>query len=223
MGLTDYLKYAVLPYDLYRGEKYLYGKTVGDDGGQRANQDAARANINTQSGASGNFANLAQGNYDTATSQLGGTYGQLGDAMKYLQGQMQGQNSVSAEQLRQGLQQNMAGQRSMAASAAPQNAAMAARTAAIQMGRLGAGMSGQAAIAGLQERNQAAQNYGQLGSALGQLQLGARGQDVNAALGARQNAISGYGDVLSGQNQSPGMLQRNAALLQSIGKGLGAA
>jgi hypothetical protein len=190
-------------------------------GGQDPNdvRNQQRGMLNQAAGASGNFANLAQGNYDTATSQLGGTYGQLGDAMKYLQGQMQGQNSVSAEQLRQGLQQNMAGQRSMAASAAPQNAAMAARTAAIQMGRLGAGMSGQAAMAGLQERNQAAQNYGQLGSALGQLQLGARGQDVNAALGSQQNAIQGYGQVLNGP-QNQGWLERNMNWLKALGGGI---
>lgn len=76
----------------------------------------------------------------------------------------------------------------MAASASPQNQAMAARTAAMQMGRQGMGMSGQAAMAGLQERNQAQQ---QLGSMI----LGQRGQDAQVATGSRGNAIAGYGGV----------------------------
>jgi hypothetical protein len=144
-----------------------------------ANSDAAR-----------DFANAAQGNYNMATDQLQGTYGQLGEAMKYQQGLARGENSVSAEQLRQSLQQNLAAQRSMAAAASPNNAAMAARTAAMQQGKLGSGLAGQQATAGLQERNQAMTQYGQLGGTLGQLQLGVRGQDVNAALGARQSAIN---------------------------------
>lgn len=132
-----------------------------------------------QAGASAGFADQAQGNYNAL-----GARGQ--GALDYLQGQMQGQNSVSAEQLRQALQQNLAAQSSYAAGASPRNAAMAARTAAIQSARLGAGMSGQAALAGLQERNQAAQLYGQQ---IGQM----RGQDLNAALQGRQSALAGYG------------------------------
>jgi hypothetical protein len=190
----------------------------GDDPNQTLN--GARNNLNMQGGAAGAFANLGQSNYDVGTSQLNGTYGQLGNAMQFLNGQMRGENSVSAEQLRQGLGQTMSQQRSMAASASPQNSAMAARTAAMNMGRLGAGMSGQAALAGIQERNAAAQQYGQLGSALGQLQLGARGQDVNVANGARQNAINGYGQVL-GAPQNKGWLEQNANTLSAIGTALG--
>lgn len=117
-------------------------------------------------------------------------FGQLGQrstgALDYLQAQAQGQNSVSAEQLRQGLAQNQAAQQSFAAGASPQNAAMAARTAAIQSGRLGAGLAGQQAIAGLQERQQAQQQYAQLLQAL-------RQQELQAALQSRQNAMQGYG------------------------------
>jgi hypothetical protein len=169
--------------------------------------------LNAQAEKANQFADNGQVNYNNMTGQLMGTYGSLNDAMKYQQGLMQGQNSVSAEQLRQGMQQGLAAQRSMAAGAAPQNAAMAARTAAMQMGRLGYGLSGQQSLAGLQERNMAAQNYGQLGSALGQLQLGARGQDVNAALGSRQNAIAGYHDV----NPEPTGLQKYGPIFQAIG------
>ena len=71
----------------------------------------------------------------------------------------------------------------MAASASPANAAMAARTAATQMGRLGAGMSGAAAMAGIQERNAAQQALND--SILRQQQL-----QLQGALGARQNAIA---------------------------------
>lgn len=112
-------------------------------------------------------------------------------ALDYLQGQAEGRNSVTAEQLRQGLQQNLAAQQSIAAGASPQNAAMAARTAAIQSARLGSGMAGQQALAGLQERNQAQQQYA------GLLQ-GLRGQDLQATLGSRGQAIQGYSPQSAG-------------------------
>lgn len=126
-------------------------------------------------------------------------------ALDALQAQAQGQNSISAEQLRQALGQNLAAQRSMAASAAPQNAAMAARTAAIQSARLGSGLAGQQALAGLQERNQAQAAYGNL------LQ-GLRGQDLNAALGSRQNALAGYGAANAGPPQKSWIEQYGPAI-----------
>jgi hypothetical protein len=132
-----------------------------------------------QSQLAGGFADRTQRGY------MG--LGQRGaGALDMLQGQAMGQNSISAEQLRQGLQQQQAAQMSMAAGASPRNAAGAARTAAIQMGRAGAGLAGQQALAGLQERAQAQQAYGNLIQGL-------RGQDLQAALGSRQNAIAGYG------------------------------
>lgn len=149
-----------------------------------AYREEARTGLNQQAALNNALGNLGMQNYGASTAQMGQT-------TDYLGGLMRGQNSVAAEQLRQGLGQQLAAQRSMAASASPQNAAMAARTAAMQMGRLGAGMSGQAALAGLQERNQAA---GQLG----QLQLGMRGQDVNAALGGYGGATQAYGAMLAG-------------------------
>jgi hypothetical protein len=148
-------------------------------GDESASATQKRDDLNNQGGMSSWFADQGQQGYQ----QMGAEASQARD---YLRGLASGQNSVSAEQLRQGLGQNMAAQRSMAASASPQNAAMAARTAAIQTGRLGAGMSGQAALAGLQER-QAAQK--QLNDSI----LQARQQDQQVALGSRQNAISGYG------------------------------
>jgi hypothetical protein len=132
-----------------------------------------------QAQASGNLADNAQAGYYKLGTQ---GYG----ALDALQRQAQGQNSVSALQLQQGLQQLYGQQQSFAAGASPQNAAMAARTAALQMGRAGMGMAGQQALSGLQERNQAQSQYAQL------LQ-GLRGQDAQTALGARQGAIQGYG------------------------------
>lgn len=132
-----------------------------------------------QAARAGAFANQGQRSY----RDLGA---QGNDALAGLRATAMGQNSVSAEQLRQGLAQNLGAQMSMAAGASPQNAAMAARTAAIQSGRLGAGLAGQQAIAGLQERQQAQQNYAALLQAL-------RAQELQAALGSRQNAMQGYG------------------------------
>lgn len=139
-----------------------------------------------QAQAAANFSGIGQNNYNAMT-QRGNA------ALDALQQQAMGQNSVSAEQLRQGLGQLYAQQQSMAAGASPRNAALAARTAAIQSGRIGSGMSGQQALAGLQERNQAWNQYGNM------IQ-GMRGQDVNAALGSRAAAIGAYGS----QNSGPG-------------------
>jgi len=149
--------------------------------------------LSQQAGLSGQYADQAQKNY----AQLG----QQGQAsLAALQAQAQGQNSVSAEQLRQTLGQTQAQQMSMAAAAPPSSAAGAARIAAIQMGRQDAGLSGQQAVAGLAERNQAQQQYAQ------QLQ-GLRQQDMSASLGGRQNAISGYGSGNAGA-PSPGFWQQ---------------
>lgn len=118
-------------------------------------------------------------------------------ALAALQATANGANSVSAEQLRQGQQTNLAQQQSLAAAAAPQNAAMAARQAAQNSARLGYGLSGQQAVAGLQERNQAQQQYANL---LGTL----RGQDMQGAIGGYGAANQAYGTAL-------GTPQKNAA------------
>lgn len=154
---------------------------LGGLGDESESTKQKRDDLNNQGGMSSWFADQGQQGYQ----QMGAEASQARD---YLRGIARGDNSVSAEQLRQGLSQNMAQQRSMAASASPANAPMAALHAAKNMGQMGAGMSGQAALAGLQER-QAAQK--QLNDSI----LQARQQDQQVALGSRQNAISGYGGV----------------------------
>jgi hypothetical protein len=155
----------------------LGGQMTADPGGEEERK--RKELLQRQAAEAGAFARQGQRGY-TALGARG--TGALDD----LQRQARGENSVSAEQLRQGLGQMLGQQRSMAASASPQNAAMAARTASIQSGRIGSGMAGQQALAGLAERNQAQQQYGQL------LQ-GLRGQELQASLGSRQNAMQGYG------------------------------
>ncbi len=107
-------------------------------------------------------------------------FGSLGieayDQREALKRRMSGQDSLSREQLRQGLQQQLAQQRSMAAGANPANAAMAARTAAMNMGRASSGMSGQAAMAGLAERRDAENQ-------LTGMIMGQRDQELRAAQG----------------------------------------
>lgn len=140
-----------------------------------------RQDLRNQGGMASWFADQGQAGF----GRLGGEADALRAALAR---QAQGQGLVSSEMLRQGLQQNVAAQHAMAASASPQNQAMAARTAAMQAGRLGAGMSGQAALAGMQERAAAQQ-------ALAQFLLNQRQQELQAALGSRQNAISAYGGI----------------------------
>lgn len=96
-----------------------------------------------------------------------------------------GRESLSAEQLRQGLQQQLAAQHQAQAAARPGGAMMAQRNAALQSSRIGDAMSGQAAIGGIQER-QAAQD------SLGRMLMEQRAQELQQALGARENAIRGY-------------------------------
>jgi hypothetical protein len=161
-------------------------------------------------GASGaGFAGQQQG-------QLGTDTAALQSQRQYLMGLMSGQNSVSAEQLRQGLGQSLANQQSMAASASPQNAAMAARNAAMNMGRADYGMSGQQAIAGLQERNQAAQQ-------LAQLNLGARGQDLQGIGIGYGAANTAYGTNLANPQKTWGGMLGGAlgGLAGGLGAGLG--
>jgi Chaperone of endosialidase len=119
-------------------------------------------------------------------------YGDLGQEATrergYLRGLARGQDSVSAEQLRQGLQQNISGQQAMAAGARPGMAPMAARTASMNAARMGSGLAGQQAIAGLQERQQAQQM-------LQQAILGQRQQDLAATQFGLGGAMQGYGGI----------------------------
>lgn len=140
-----------------------------------------RANLDETGDAASQFAEFGQGQF----MGLGAEAARARDGLRRI---ISGQDSLSREQLRQGMQSNIAAQRSMAASAAPSNAPMAALHAAQNIGRIGAGMSGQAALAGIQER-QAAQQ------ALAQMLLQERQQNLQAALGSRSNAVSAYGGI----------------------------
>lgn len=168
-------------------------------GGTSENDPLREALQGNATGARG-FADRAQANYNSGTLQLNG-------AMQGLRDQASGKNSVSAEQLRQALMQNQAGQRSAAVSAAPRDSAMAARTAAIQSSRLGSALAGQQAQAGLQERNQAQQ-------ALMQGILGARGQDLQGTLGGYNASNQAYGASMD-PNADKSWSERNAALLSA--------
>lgn len=155
-----------------------WGKKLTEESASAKDQ---RRSLDETGLASNQFAEYNQGGYQALTEEARAQR----EALRRI---ASGQDSISREQLRQGLQQNVAAQRSMAASAAPQNAAMAARTAAINAGRMGMGMSGQAAIAGLQEQRAAQE-------ALNRMILEQRQQDLQGALGSRQNAISAYGGI----------------------------
>jgi hypothetical protein len=160
-----------------------------------------RLDMNRQGEESSAFADDAQTAFINQRGALDGT-------RQNLQNTIDGKNLLSGEMLRQGLQQNLAQQRSIAAGAAPRDASMAARTAAIQSGRLGYGMSGQATMAGLQEKKDAQ-------AQLAELLMRQRQQELEASLGARQNAISGYGGV---QTEASGL--EKAAPLINAGVGL---
>lgn len=184
-----------------------WSREFGDMGlnGQQPSDKAKQDRLNNV-GADGQlFGEQAADNYAAMTGRLNGS---LDD----LQAQAQGKNSVSALQLSQANQQNLAQQRSMAAGAGPNNQAMAARTGAMQMGRLGSGLAGQQAVAGLQERNQAQQNYGNLLGA-------ARGQDAQAAIGGYNAATGAYGGGLNGEKDPTQIGQWGGAIGSLFGLG----
>lgn len=162
-------------------------KAFGVGSGDPSNpyRDALNANAQQQSG----FGQSLQGQY--MQNQAG-----INNTMGMLQGLAQGQNSVSAEQLRQGLQQSQAQQMSMAAGAAPQNQAMAARNAMMNAGGLASGMMGQQAMAGLQERQGAL-------NALSQMQMQQAGQNLQGAGQFGGLANNAYGTVLGNPQKTP--------------------
>ena len=149
------------------------------DESQSAGQQ--RKDLNVQGTSAGNFA-------DQGEKGFGALGAEGAEARGYLRDLAMGKNSLSAEQLRQGLQQQLGMQQSMAAGAPSSSAPMAARTAMTGAGRASSAMAGNAAMAGIAERNAAQQAWNQA-------ILGARGQDLQAALGSRQNAIGAYGAV----------------------------
>jgi hypothetical protein len=179
MAWYDYI--PSVPFQLGKAAYNAYTGSQATDAANKARQDQMIQGLDNQAGMSQWFADQAQNNYGAAGAEAQ-------QARDYLRRIASGQESLSREQLRQGMQQNRAAQQSFAASAAPQNQAMAAITGANNMAKAGYGMSGQAALAGIQERQGAQQ-------ALNQAILGARGQDLQAALGSRQNAINAYGGM----------------------------
>jgi hypothetical protein len=130
--------------------------------------------IRNSAGAAGRFAYEGEAGF-----------GATGREADQLRQDIQGRPMVSTEMLRQGLQQNQAGQMSMAASARPGAQPMAARTAMMNAGRAASGMSGQAATAGIQE--QQARD-----AAISNMLMQQRQQELQAALGSRQSALQGY-------------------------------
>ncbi len=204
MGWTDYAKWAVPGYAQYRGGKYLYDKGTGiaDDLTSDPTAEAKADRLNQQGDAAGGFAEYGQGGVQQMDRE--------GEGMRAaLQRRAMGQDSMSAEQLRQGLGQQLSMQRSMAASASPQNAAMAARTGAMAMGRASSGMAGNQAIAGIQERSAAEKQ-------LADMIMQKRQQDAQIALGSRQNATGAFGGV----TPQGSVLQQYQPLIQA---GMGAA
>ena len=119
---------------------------------------------------------------------FGATGDRMGGLADMLEARARGEDSLSQEQLRQGLGQALAQQQAMAAGARPGQGAMAARTAMNNMGQQASGMAGQQAMAGIQERAAA---QGQLQGLLGQQ----RQQDLQAALGARGQALGAMGTI----------------------------
>lgn len=210
MGLFDVVKRAGLAVATgglseAGGARTLYD---GARAAGRAIQGARREDhrkeqlLEDETGAASRFADVGQrgfGRTGRSMDQLAGQLGRLG----------RGEDSFSAEQLRQNLGQTMAAQQAFAAGARPGNQAMAARTAAMNMGRQQVGLAGQQALAGIQER-QAAQQ------ALGQLLGTQRGQDLQAALGARQQALAGYGQLAA----EPGMDDRIWGLAGGVAQSL---
>jgi hypothetical protein len=152
----------------------------------RPGEEEQRQGLMDQADRAGSFANVGEAGY--------GGLGLEGDqARQFLRDQATGKISLSGEQLRQGLQQQLGMQQSAAAGAPAGSQAMAARTAMTQGGRASSAMAGNAAIAGIQERT-AAQK------ALMDAILGQRQQDMQVALGSRQNAIQGIGGITPGQS-----------------------
>jgi hypothetical protein len=156
-----------------------------------------------QAQKAGAFADWSEGNVQGLSAEALAQR----DALRRL---ASGQDSYSAEQLRQNLGQNLAAQQSMAAGARPGNSAMAALNASQNAMRLGSGLAGQQSLAGIAER-QAAQK------ALSDMILGERGQDVQGALGSRGNAIQGYIGKNQQDNQPSGLMRVLGGIAPIVG------
>lgn len=131
-----------------------------------------------------------------------------------------GRDSLSAEQLRQGMQSAVASQQSLAASARPGQSAMMARLASQNTGRLQQGLAGQQALAGIQERSAAEQG---LAGVLG----GMRQQDIGTGqfgMGSeQQQALAELGVKGSLYGQQMGAPTRRDGLIGALGGAIGVA
>lgn len=157
-------------------------QSPGDDA-----ERARKALLNQQAQAAGNFANMGETGY----TSLGYEAALERERLRRL---AMGQDSMSSEQLRQGLAQQVAAQRSMAAGAAPSMQGMAARTAMMNANRANTAFAGQQALAGIAERQAAAK-------ALSDAITAQRGQDIQVALGSRNTAVQGYGAGNAGERE----------------------
>ncbi len=180
--------------------------TITGDPGLKPEEERRRKLLEQQAAAAGDLANYGTGQY----MQLGRD---ADSARSLLEQHANGQQSYSREALRQGLQQQLAQQRSMAAGAGP-NAAMAARTAANNMARASYGMSGQAAMSDIAERQAFAK-------ALADATLQQRQQDLQAALQSRQNAMTGYGAGQPYQYDKSWLEKYGPAVVGAASLGLG--
>jgi hypothetical protein len=153
---------------------------------RRPGEEEQRRGMFDQAGAAGRFAGVGEAGF-------GRMQGNLDASADWLQKVASGQESISKLQLADAAERNIGHQRSMAAGAAPRDAAMAMFGASRNAGDIASGLAGQQAIAGLQERQDAQR-------ALADLQLGRSGQYLQAGLGSRQNALGGLGNIQPGQS-----------------------
>lgn len=192
---------------------YVQGRRKGGITGSNPKEvyDAYHRGMNRDK--AGNLGKLG-GQGDASSSFAGGAeraFGQLGSEATrerdYLRKIARGDESVSAMQLQDALQQNQSAQQSMAAGARPGNAAMAARTAAMTAGRQGAGLAGQQAVAGIQERQSAQQS-------LANMLMQQRQQELQGSLGGRSNATNAFGTAYTGSMGQPTNTERNLGMIR---------
>jgi hypothetical protein len=181
----------------YQQDKDKFG-----GGGRGRDREDDLGGLQSEARRASDFAGASQGRFGV----LGG---EADTEREYLRRIARGEESVSAGQLRNALQQNQAQQQSMAAGARGGNQAMAARQAAMTAGRQGAGLAGQQATAGIQERQSAQQ-------ALGNMLLQQRQQELSGLGQARGQAIQGYG---GGFDRSATQPTQNEQLLELLKTG----
>jgi hypothetical protein len=117
---------------------------------------------------------------------------QQGEAANHLASVMRGENSMAAEQIRQGQDRALSQQRALQASARPGMQAAAARGASQNASRIGMDALGMGTMAGIAERNAAANALtgalgGMRGADVGLIGMGQQGQQAY-----QQNALQRY-------------------------------